>query len=303
MSKKKEIKTLDSEIQLAQIEKFVNDFDNAVKKDLRNELKYVALIVGVSVLSLVGLFIFKKPIIAIIGTSITSISGIVTLSKDYIKDTKSFNPNNHKTNSNIINIERKEDVNKILHNGIGKAKSEDFYSEKYKFALKKETYVETEEQKKYKETLEKQQKQKNKNYSNFKIIENDKNYLDKEETMIQIVREIDTYTFAYNLPPLKISNSQWDLFFDTTYNFFVKKGIDKEFYNSMSQVERFVLAKALLNKQNNINIYDFVKNLYYLEKEEIPKQEITILQQDMLSKLPTTKNINFSDYITLKKRK
>ncbi len=42
LSKKREereIKTLDSEIQLVQMEKFINDFDGAMKKDLRNRLK------------------------------------------------------------------------------------------------------------------------------------------------------------------------------------------------------------------------------------------------------------------------
>lgn len=305
MSKKKEIKTLDSEIQLVQMDKFVNDFDNAMKKNLRKGLKKVALGIGSLTLSLIGFF-FKNPTMIIIGLSIAGISGIVTLTKDFINDLKSISLNNHKTNSNIINTEQEEDVNKILHEGIGKAKGEDFYSEKYKSAIKKEeTYVETEEQKKYREALEKQQRQRNKNYPNLKIVENDENYLDKEETMVQVVREIDAYTIAYNLPPLEISNSQWDLFFDTTYNFFEKKGIGKDFYNSMSQVGRFVFAKALLNKQNNISIYDFVNNLYYLENQEIEKQEIEILQQDILSKLPSAKitNINFSDYSTEKRRK
>lgn len=306
MSKKKEIKTLNSEIQLVQMEKFINDFDNAMKKDLRSRLKKVALIIGPLTLSLIGFLIFKNPTWIIIGTSITSISGIVTLSKDFINDIKSLNLDNHKSNSNIINIEQEENVDKILQEGIGKEKNEDFYSEKYKSVRKKEeSYVETEEQKKYRDALEKQQRQINKNYPNLKIVGNDENYLTKEETMVQIVREIDTYTVAYNLPSLEISNNQWDLFFDATYNFFEKKGIVKDFYNAMSQVGRFVFAKTLLNKKNKISIYDFVKNLYYLENQEIKKQEIAILQQDILSKLPSAKiiNINFSDYTTEKRKK
>lgn len=293
---KKEIKTLDSEIQLVQMEKFINDFDNAMKKDLKNGLKKAVLVTGPLMLSLIGYLIFKNTTLLMIGTSITGIAGVVNLSKDFIKDIKSLN--NYKSNSNIINIKQEEDVDKILQKGIGKAKGEDFYNEKYKSAIKEESYADTEDQKEYREALEKQQRQINKNYPNLKIVKNDKNYLDKEETMVQVVREIDAYTIAYNLPPLKISNSQWDLFFDTTYNFFEKKGIDKEFYDSMSQVGRFVFAKALLNKKKKINIYDFVKNLYYLENKKIEKQEIEILQQDILSKLPSIKIIT-----PLKRRK
>ncbi len=221
---KKEIKTLDSEIQLVQMEKFIDDFDNAMKKDLKNSLKRFVLVTGPLILSLIGYLSFKNPTLLVIGTSITGIGGVVTLSKNFIKDRKSLNLNNYKSNSNIISTEQEEDVEKILQEGIGKAEGEDFYNEKYKYAIKKEeSYDETEDQKKYREALEKQQRQINKNCPNLKIVDNDENYLDKEETMVQVVREIDAYTVAYNLPPLEISNSQWDLFFDTTYNFFKKK--------------------------------------------------------------------------------
>jgi len=73
----------------------------------------------------------------------------------------------------------------------------------------------------------------------------------------------------------------------------------------MSQIGRFVFAKKILNKKNNISIYDFVKNLYYLENQEIEKKEIVVLQQDILSKLASAKiiNINFSDHTTEKRRK
>jgi len=302
---KKEIKTLDSAIQLVQIEKFINDFNNAMKKDLRNSVKKVLLLVGPFMLSLIGYLIFKNPTLLVIGTSITGVGGIVTLSKDFIKDMKSLNSNNYKSNSNIINMEQEKDVDEILQEGIGKAKGEDFYSEKLQSAIKKiEAHVETEEEKKYREALEKQQqKQLNKNYPNLEIVGNNVDYLDKEETMVQVVREIDTYTVAYNLPPLEISDSQWDLFFDITYNFFEKKGIEKDFYDLMSKVGRFVFSKSLLNKKNKINIYDFVRNLRYLENQEIETQEIAILQQDILSKLSSTKIVNFSDYTIEKRRK
>ena len=148
----------------------------------------------------------------------------------FIIEAKNLISNHYKSNSNIFEIEQEKDVNKILQEGIGKAKGKDFYSEKYEsFIKKEETYVETEKEKKYREALEKQQRQINKDYPNLTLIENDTNYLDKEETMVQVVREIDAYAIVYNLPPLEISNSQWDVFFDTIYNFFEKKGIEKNF--------------------------------------------------------------------------
>ena len=51
--------------------------------------------------------------------------------------------------------------------------------------------------------------------------------LDKNETMMQIVREIEIYEYAYKLPPLEIKNEEWDVFFDITYDFFERKGWQK----------------------------------------------------------------------------
>ena len=46
IKKEKEIKTLDKEIQLVQIEKFMNDFDSAMKKDTRSSFKKIVFVSG-----------------------------------------------------------------------------------------------------------------------------------------------------------------------------------------------------------------------------------------------------------------
>lgn len=282
--KEKEIKGLNTEIQLVQMEKFINEFDNAIKTNLRSRLKKLAIIMSPLILSLVGFLFFKNPLLLIIGTSITGVGGIVTVTSDFVKELKSINSDN---DYNKSNTEKEIDVDQLLEDGIGKLKGEDFYSEQYKSTI---AFDETEEARKYREALEKQQKIL-KNNPNIKIIDNDTHFLNKDETMVQVVKEIDAYTFAYNLPPLEISNIQWDLFFDTTYNFFEKNGIEKEFYDAMSQVGRFVFAKVLLNKKSDINIYDFIENLCCLDNEGVEKTEITSLQQEILSKLQLTKNV------------
>lgn len=297
---KKEIKPLNSEIRLVQMEKFINDFDNSMKKDLRSRTKKTLLAILPAILSFIGFLIFKNLIWLVVGSSITGISAIGVLIKDFINDIK-IEKNNNK--SNTISIVEEKDVEQILQEGIGKKSVEDFYSEKYKSAINRsETYAETEEEKKYKLALQKQQYIAQKN-SSLKRISDYTNYLNKDETMEQVLKEVDAYTVAYNLPPLEILNSEWDLFFDTTYDFFNKKGIESEFYDLISQVGRFVFAKAILNKKNKIFIYDFVENLYYLENQKIDKKEIAILQKEMLSKLPRAKIIDFSDQMTEKRRK
>ena len=286
----KEIKTLKSEIKLIQIEKFVNDFDNTMNKELKSRFKTVILVTGPLILSLIGFLILKNPTLLVIGTSITGVGGIINISKEFIKELKSLSSNSPKTNSNIIKIKQDTDVDKILEDGIGKEKDEDFYSQEFKSALK--------EEKKYKETLEIQQ-----NNPKLKILNNKSDYLNKDKAIRQILEEIDTYRVIYNLPSLKISNSQWDIFFDIMYNFFENKGLQQDFYQSISQIVRLTFAKSLLNKKNEIGLPDLSENLYYLENKLIKKAEIVSLQQDILSNLPPIKVINFLDTMPEKSRK
>jgi hypothetical protein len=88
------------------------------------------------------------------------------------------------------------------------------------------------------------------------------------------------YRIAYNLPPLSVSDKDWDIFFDTIYDMFTNKGIEKEFYNHLSVISRITFAKALVNKTKAVRINDFINNLYYLQGKyrmsdcDISKKEI-----------------------------
>lgn len=219
LSKKKKIKTLDSEIQIVQIEKYENDFNCAMKKDILSGLKRVALVVVPLNLSLIVFLIFKNPVIILTGLGITSITGTITLSEAFIKDLKILKLNNHKSKSNVINAEHEKDIQEILQENIIKVKAEDFYSNKYKQVIQKEKKcVETEDEIKYREAQEKHQKQSAKNCNDS--LDNG-NYLSKDETMIQIAREMDVYAFVYDLAPIEISNIHWDMFLQK--HFYIKK--------------------------------------------------------------------------------
>ena len=272
-----EIKPLDFELQKIQCEQLNNQMDNDIEANehnLKNGLKKLLIIISPFLLSLIGFIAFNNLIFLFIGFSLMGITSIITLSEVFIKDFKNI--------KSLLGISNNK-------------KGEDFYSEEYKDKLENiETRIETEQQKKYKEALEKQLKKKK-----IKLIRNDTkpNYLDKNETMMQIVREIEIYEYAYKLPPLEIKNEEWDVFFDITYDFFERKGIQSIFYESISKTERYTFAKALLNKNLKINIFDFINNLDYLENQMISKDEINILKQTINDNLPKAKIINFSDYL------
>ncbi len=291
IKKEKEIKSVDKEIQLVQMEKFINDFDSAVKKDLKGRLKKLVLVIGPITISLIGFLIFKNPLIITIGVGLIGVSGITMLTKDFTNDIKEMAPKN-KTIHNISNITEEKDAEHILQEGIGKSKGEDFYTETYKNYLKKEKLVETEQEKKYRQALEKQQN----NFPKIRVVGNNEDFLDKNETMVQIVKEIDAYAIAYNIPPIQIPNHQWDLYFDSAYQLFIKKGVESKFYDLMSKIGRFTFSKSLLNEEKSINIYDFIENLYYLECEEISEKDILNLQKEILDSFSETNIVNFNDY-------
>lgn len=301
LKKEKAIKSLNEEIQLLQMEKFIDDINTTMKRDFKKRFKKLAFGVGPLIVAIIGYLIFKNPLIIVVGAGFTGVGGITILTKDLIKDIKEVTPKNQ-TSQNVTNITEEKDIDQILQEGIGKNKGEDFYTENYKSLLQEmENHVETEQEKKYREILEKQHMKGSS--SKIKPATNNEEILNKDETMVQIVKEIDSYTMAYNIPPLEITNQHWDIYFDSVYELFMKKGIESKFYAFMSQVERITLSKSLLNKERTINIYDFIDNLHYLECEEMKGNEILSLQKELLDKLPTAKIIDFSSYANSGKRK
>ena len=296
MSKKKkeiDINTIDLKIQAIQLEKFLDDFDKAM--GLKKKFLNIALFIIPLLLSIIGSAIFKAPIIMIIGAGLSSTAVVATMTKDLNKeidsDFKKYAPEHEKNTPNFQNSTKS--VEEVLRKDKI-VKSEEFYSPEFKHAIEK-----------IKSTTPLSSQEPNEPI--LEVLDTELKNLSKEETMMQLVKEIDTYKLAYKLPPLKISNKQWETFFDITYSFFVQKGIEKKFYTSISEIGKFVYAKAMVENNKNITIYIFIDNLNYLkfqEKNLIKKQEIESLQKELHSKLYTSnKVVNFSDYTTPKKRK
>lgn len=99
---------------------------------------------------------------------------------------------------------------------------------------------------------------------NLEVIDN--SYLKKEEAISQVVKEIETYTLIYQLPPLKLSDESWDKFFDILYGIFVAKGIEDEYYENLSFFIRYVFSKVLLEDAEEITIDVFIDNIDILNQ-------------------------------------
>lgn len=297
-NKAKEIKNLNPEMQLIQMEKFTNDFDKAVKKELKKDIKNLVIIL-ISVFALiVGYFIFNSTLLLILGVGIMSSASIIKLTKDFINNIKNINGHQYNGALSEDNPEEEKSVEQILEEGIGKKEDKDFYTQQYKAIVER---VETENERKYREALEKQLIKRKEN-SNPKL-KSVGGFLDKDETMIQIATEIDIYCKAYNIPSIIITDNEWKDFINILYKTFLEKGLESNFYKAISELVRFTFAKVLINKSNEIGLSDFIENLYYLRNSQFETKELSILQKEIKSKIQSKKFIDFTDFVNEKTTK
>lgn len=302
-NKQEDIKNLNLEMQLVQMENFTNDFDKAVKKELKKDLKNLAIILVPASLLICGFFIFNSTLLLISGIGIIGTASIIEITKEFINNIKkldntAYNNNSSQNNSKEDKVEEKT-IEQILEEGIGKSEDKDFYTEDTKDAIDR-IENESESEKKYREALKKQEEQLEKFNSKFKIVGE---YLNKDETMAQIAIEINAYCEIYNIPSIFLNDNEWDNFFNILYNFFLEKGLETEFYNLTSELVRYTFAKVLINKSTSIDLSDFIGNLYYLQNSQINKREILNLQKEIKAKIQDAKITNFTDFVNDNSRK
>lgn len=287
MKKEKDLKLLDSTIELVQIEKYADDIDRSIKKKIKKGSKKVLLTLIPILITAATAIIFPNPITIVIfcTTSLASFTINTLITKDYKRKGQNKNGIFYKTPESE-DITEKEVITK---------RGKDFYTNLMQEAV---NYKEPEEDRKYREAVERQ----NSIQSNFEVWENpEKVYLNKEETIEQVIREIDFYCKAYNIPELNISNDEWDKFFDVLYKKFVSKDIEYRFYDYMSDICRYAISKALVNNSKQITIKDLTENLYYLEKKYndgvgFSKKELLLCQKEILGSIYKQNTINFQDY-------
>jgi hypothetical protein len=258
------VNSLDIEFSIAQLEKYINDFDTAMKKENKKAIKRLILGLIPMVLGVIATVISGNLTFLVIGTSCTTVGATGYELASYRKEINKIKKGtyNFKNDNFDIKPPEEKDVDQVLSEEIISESARDFYSEEYKAVLKE------------------MEKDPNPTTPDLRVIDNNKNYLSKKETMIRIAKEIDIYYMAYKLPPMKITEKEWVAFFDTLYRIFTEKGIEKEFYDSMSELSRMTFAKALVHKGREINLNNFISNLHVLEFcNGIKKDEMTDIKK------------------------
>lgn len=243
MSKDKHIiRDLDSEIKKVQIVHKYEKWGNRDKritsiKDiiplLRRQIRKIKPVTWFIIIALNYFF----PGIFMLLCSVLMLSGTVFLNAiiDY---------------ENIIDNRALEELDKVRIR-----KPEEYYREEFRYATALYNY-ESEDDKKYKAALEKQNKNKPKK-------EEEVSYT-KDDEINLLVEGIEDYFYCYKLPPLRVRDYEWDAFFDTIYREFKIRGIKGKFYHATSEVIRYTLANILVDQKGEVRIGDFINNLEYL---------------------------------------
>ncbi len=141
----------------------------------------------------------------------------------------------------------------------------------------------------------------NNDYQNFKVdsLLKQTNF-SKDDIINLIFNQIDACYKAYQIPQLKITNEQWNSFFDISYELFFQKGIEDKYYNSISSIIRLTFAKAMFAKKESINFDDLISNLYYINNHftnlDISEKEILETEKNILTQVSKSKIIHLDKY-------
>lgn len=297
-----DIKSLDEELILVQLRK--REKELLKKIDLKDKLKLLLLIIGVSFVSGVAIVAIPSPITLYVVGGIVLTTGVTIAGVNLIKLGLDFRKRREKTMAALLELKESENLDKINFDEkmifeevnkqkLGLASEEDFYSEKM------QNYIATEENKeesKYEKVLRIQN-----NKSNIRLY-NPKEQVSnsKDDVINKIMYELDAYCLGLNLPPMEISNNEWQIYFDTLYDSFSQNGATDDYYNVVSWLCRITLSNSLVNKSEYISIKDFIDSVEYLDKRfsffdiSLSKGEVTALQNMLNAKINSEKIITLN---------
>ena len=256
----------------------LDEMDREIKKDTRKRIKNLLIVSGPFAISIFSYAVFKKPLALQVGFTLSGCGAALLLLTDNTNSLKHVKEEqNKKTEDNIIDFYQNKDSNLVVDveadeeledylrdSSFNKPMSDDEY--KYKLAI-------------YNHKI--------KTYSDQQY------YLNKDETMKQITKELDIYSYVYKLPDSDISDNQWDALFDCIYDYCIKKGINNNYYNYMSFLNKLTLSNVLVYHKKKININNYIDSLSYLEKMDISKEDIALLEKDIMNKLSNSNIISF----------
>lgn len=269
MKNNRRIVLLDRYLETNQNSNYMNNLDRAFRSESKRALKKGLVLIGPLLMGIAAFLPGSVPlyilggIVTIVGIIVIEITSAVERIKRESRDY--FSPNVYAELSETL------DPIQVLENENNMKKGSDFYSS---LVIEQISRPESEDERKYREALNRQQLQLNQGCE----------LLGLNETIYYVSEELHQYSLIYNLPPIEIDQTVWDSLFSSVFEVFSSKGDISQYYDYMADLSRNVCAKALINNSESINIQSFLKDLKpfsgvnNLDIEEIRENVIRVIK-------------------------
>ena len=103
-----------------------------------------------------------------------------------------------------------------------------------------------------------------------------------------LVSDLDAYSLLYKVPPIKISNVEWELLFYELGKYYHNRGIDDFYIEDMIFLNKMAVSKAMVYEDDTISLNTYIWSLRYLESNIITERNL----EDITSQLSSTFGID-----------
>lgn len=122
----------------------------------------------------------------------------------------------------------------------------------------------------------------------------------QEEVMIRIVDDLNIYSEIYQVPPVEISNKEWDNFFNQTFTYYDNHKFICFYDEDMIMLNRLAIARSMLYQKSALELEDYKESIRYIDSRVLyqnNKEELieTIKEEDRKNKV-----IPIQKYLTRK---
>lgn len=117
-------------------------------------------------------------------------------------------------------------------------------------------------------------------------LEDDSEYEDQdiyEEANEEMIMDLELYATMYQMPMFSLTNEEWNLFFQTLCSYYLEKDLSEVYVPEMVTLNRFAIAKSLINHQTGITLTTYISALRYMESDALNISDIL----EMIGKLET----------------
>ncbi len=124
----------------------------------------------------------------------------------------------------------------------------------------------------------------------------------KDMVQETVVNNFTSYVYQYKIIGVDIKPKHWDLLFDTAYEIYQNNGVEEEFLDDMSRLNRFAFSLALL-KNSLVDMGCFIDGLCYMKSNYLSESDIRMIQDKLSNATIRNKILDATTSINKNKEK